>query len=425
MVRVAFVLTVILSFFAAGCGSQKQASAAAPTGPRVVAIATGQASVRNVAAGFEETGSFAADETSDIAPLVPGRVASTPVNVGDFVAQGQVVCELDHRDAQLRVDQARAQLEQATAGLRQAQSRIGWSGAGKFDPEQLPEAVAASASYESAKAMARQAAADAKRYENLVATGDVSRSAFEKARTQQETAEAQANAARQQYEAALNASRQSWGAVETSQASLEGVRAQLAQAEKALADTTIRAPFAGFIAARPVAEGEYVAVGNKIATIVRIYLLKLELQTPEQRASKVKTGMAVSARVSAYPNRDFVGKVTAINPSIDPASRMFIVEARFVNTESLLRPGMFSTAKVLLQGGENAVFVPRAAVLRDKTTDSYQVFVVENGTARLKVVVPGETEGDSTRINTGLNGTETVATSNLNELFDGAPVQKR
>ncbi len=58
--------------------------------------------------------------------------------------------------------------------------------------------------------------------------------------------------------------------VENSQASLEGMRAQLAQAEKALADTTIRAPFDGYITARPVAAGEYVALTNKIATIVRI-----------------------------------------------------------------------------------------------------------------------------------------------------------
>ena len=115
---------------------------------------------------------------------------------------------------------------------------------------------------------------------------------------QQETAEAQANAARQQYEAALNGARQSYGAVETSQASLDGVRAQLAQAEKALADTTIRAPFDGYITARPVAAGEYVALTNKIATIVRIGMLKLQLQTPEQRAAQVKLGMPVVARVA-------------------------------------------------------------------------------------------------------------------------------
>ena len=52
-------------------------------------------------------------------------MVATPVNVGDFVKQGQVICELDHRDAQLKLDQMRAQLEEATAAVRQAQSRIG------------------------------------------------------------------------------------------------------------------------------------------------------------------------------------------------------------------------------------------------------------------------------------------------------------
>jgi RND family efflux transporter MFP subunit len=206
---------------------------------------------------------------------------------------------------------------------------------------------------------------------------------------------------------------------------LQAVRAQLAQAEKALADTTIRAPFDGFISARPVAVGEYVALTNKIAIIVKVGVLKLQLQTPEQRASQVKTGMTVNARVAAWPDRVFTGKVTAINPSIDPASRVFIVEAKFDNPKAELRPGMFATAKVILPGGESAVFVPRAAVVRDKTTDSYQLFTVENGLAHLKVVVTGDAEGDSVRIVNGLNGGETVAAGRLTELYDGAAVEAK
>src|ERR1019366_6297467 len=126
--------------------------------------------------------------------------------------------------------------------------------------------------------------------------------------------------ARQQYEATLNGARQSWGAVENSQASLAGVRSQLAQSEKALADTTIRAPFDGFITARPVAVGQYVALSNKIATIMRIGTMKLDLQTPEQRAARGKLGMTVLARVAAYPDREFSGTVTAVDPSVDPNS---------------------------------------------------------------------------------------------------------
>jgi multidrug resistance efflux pump len=107
----------------------------------------------------------------------------------------------------LKLDQARAQLQEATAALRQVQSRIGWN-SGTSDPNQVPEVAAARANYQSAQAQAKVAAKDSQRYANLVATGDVSHSAFEKAHTQQETAEAQANAARQQYEATANTARQ-------------------------------------------------------------------------------------------------------------------------------------------------------------------------------------------------------------------------
>jgi multidrug efflux pump subunit AcrA (membrane-fusion protein) len=410
-------------FFQAACGSKQSAEASsAAAAPKAVAVSTAPAALRQVSAGFAETGSFVADESSDIAPPVAGRVIATPVNVGDFVKQGQIICELDHRDAQLRIDQMHAQLDEAVAAVRQAQSRIGLNATRAFDANAVPEVAAAKASYESAQAQARLAAADAKRYENLVKTGDVSRSAFEKARTQQETADAQANAAKQQYEAALNGAKQSYGAVESSQASLESMRAQLAQAEKGIADTTIHAPFDGYISARPVAAGEHVALTDKIATIVRVGTMKLQLQTPEQRSARASIGMTVVARVSAFPDRDFEGKVSAINPSVDPNSRAFILEARFNNPKAELRPGMFATARVLLPGTEDAVFVPRSAVIHDRTTDANQVFVIDNNAARLRVVLTGETDGAFIRILSGLTGKETVATNHQSDLFDGSPV---
>jgi multidrug efflux pump subunit AcrA (membrane-fusion protein) len=86
---------------------------------------------------------------------------------------------------------------------------------------------------------------------------------------------------------------------------------------------------------------------------------------------------------------------------------------------------MFATARVQLPGGETAVFVPKSAVLRDTTTDSNQVFTIENGKARLRVVVVGEADGDAIRIASGLVGNETVAVDRLGELFDGAAVESR
>ncbi|HXE63564.1 MAG TPA: efflux RND transporter periplasmic adaptor subunit [Bryobacteraceae bacterium] len=412
-----------LALLMAACGSDKAAEVkTAPPAP--VAISTATVSEREVPADFEETGTFIAEEISQVAPVAAGRVIATPVDVGARVHKGEVICELDPRDAQLRLDQAKAQLAEATANVRQMQSRIGLSTASNsaFNADKVPEVAAAHANYESAQANAKLAAADAQRYVNLAATGDVSASAVERARTQQETAEAQVNAARQQYEAAANTARQSSAAVSTSEASLDAVKAQVAQAEKALADTKIRAPFDGFITARPVAAGEYVALQDKIATIVRIGTVKLDLQTPEQRASLAHVGDKVIARVAAFPAREFKGKVIAVNASVDPNSRAFILEAAFENADGALKPGMFATAHVQLAGTEKALFVPKQAVQRDKTTDSNQVFTISDGKAHLRVVAIEETNGDEVRLASGVTGGEVVATSKLTELYDGAPV---
>ena len=70
------------------------------------------------------------------------------------------------------------------------------------------------------------------------------------------------------------------------------------------------------------------------------------------------------------------------------------------------------------------VFVPRDAVVRDKTTDSNFVYVVDHGQARMRVVLIGEALGNSVRVQSGLSGNESVVTANQSKLFDGAPVQE-
>ena len=137
-------------------------------------------------------------------------------------------------------------------------------------------------------AQAKLAEADAQRYENLIKTGDVSQSAYDKARTQADTAKAQANSARQQYEAALNSARQNFQGVMTAQASLAGARAQTAMAQKAVDDTVIRAPFAGYVSARPVGGGPVRGADVEDRDRGAGHPIKLELQVPESNAPQMK-----------------------------------------------------------------------------------------------------------------------------------------
>jgi RND family efflux transporter MFP subunit len=414
-------LTIFLAACAPPPGIQKKTEKKLPA--EKIVYSTAKATIRNVPAYIQATGSFIAEESSDVAPAVGGRVAATPVEIGDFVKKGQVICRLEDRDALLKLDQARAGLEQTKFILRQAQSRVGLSGNTIFDAEAVPEVASAHAAHQSAMASAKLAAADARRYENLVKSGDISQSMYEKIKTQQEMTEASANSARKQYEAQVNAAQQNFRAIEAAQASLAASESLVAQAQKGLEDTSIKAPFDGYIIDRPVSAGQWLGTNSKVATLENIATVKLRLQIPEQQAAMVKGGMSVTARIAAYANRDFTGKVIAVVPSVNSNSRAFSAEARFSNAKAELRPGMFANAKMMLQGSERAVFVPSKAVFYDNTTDASHIYSVLNGVARLNVVLKGDTDGDQVRLISGLKGDEIVVIDNQANIYDGARIE--
>jgi RND family efflux transporter MFP subunit len=213
--------------------------------------------------------------------------------------------------------------------------------------------------------------------------------------------------------------------ISTAQAQLEAARSQVGLARKALSDTTITAPFSGHVSDRPVAAGEYVTPASKIATILKTNPVKLRVQVPELDAARIRRGMEVEVAVDAYPDTRYTGKVTAINPAVELTSRAVVVEVEIENRNNQLRPGMFATARILQSEGGEGVFVSRNAVMEDPNTNSFRVFVIEADTARLRVVQLGEQDGNSVRIVTGVSAGEVVATANLDQLYDGAPVVRR
>jgi multidrug efflux pump subunit AcrA (membrane-fusion protein) len=403
----------------AGAGARREgAGEAAP-----VTITTAKAVAREVPSYIQATGSLSADETSDVASQTSGQVVSTPVGVGAFVRQGAVIARLNDRDARLRLRQAQAGVLQAVAGVRQAEARLGLRPNGNFDASSIPEVRSANAILEQAQAELRLAEANERRYRELVETGDVAVSIYDQHRTQRDTARARVNSARQQLESAINTARQSNQAIQSAEAAVESARSQVAIAQKALADAVVRAPYAGYISNRPIAVGEYVTPASVVATLLRTNPIKLMLQVPEADAPFIAAGMGVSLEVDAHGDKKFAGRVTAVNPAIDPASRAATIEVQVENADNSLRAGMFATARIVRQGGNLSVFVPRAAVLGDPNTKSYRVFVIQNDTAKLRVVQIGTEEGDWIQIISGVQPDEVLATSNLQQLYEGARVK--
>lgn len=420
-----FGILALSLFFACGKSqteANRQANANQEKSDAPVSITVDKAVSREIPSYIQATGSLTANETSDVSSKASGKVVSVSVDVGDFVGQGATLARLDDSDARLRLQEAQAGVTQAIAAVRQAEARLGLAPNGSFNASAIPEVRSAGANYEQALAELNQAEANEKRYRDLVETGDVAMITYEQFRTTRDTARARLNVAKQQLEAAVNAAKLNNQAIKSAQAAVEAARTQAATAQQAVADAVIRAPFSGFVSSRPVAVGEFVSTSSIVATILRTNPIKAQLQVAEADVPNVVLGRGVSIEVDAYKDRKFGGAVTAVNPAIDPVSRSAIIEATVENNDNALRSGMFATAQIVREGGKTGVFVPRAAVLNDQPTQSYRVFVIQENTARLRVVQLGTEENETVQIITGVNPDETVATSNLAQLYEGAKV---
>lgn len=411
--------------FAASCssGSGKggaNANASAEKPP--IQVTVGRSIGREIGSTISASGSLVAEETSDVAPKVAGKVVSVSINVGDFVGAGQTIAKVDDREVRYQVSIAQAAVNSARSAVRQAEARLGLLDKNRFDASVVPEVRAANANYEQAQAELRQAEANEKRYRELKESGDVAEITYEQFKTARDTANSRANNAKQQLEAAINTAKQSNQAILTAQAGVQTAITQLENAQRNLADTSIKAPFGGYVSARPVAVGEFVSTSSVIATILRTNPMKAQIQIAEADVPYIVGGRGVSLEVDAYKDRKFAGTVSAVNPAVDPTSRSAMVEALVENNGNLLRSGMFVQAKITREGGTSGVFVPKSAVYNDASTQSQRVFVIVEGVAKLKTVQLGVEEGDMIQIVTGVDADQNVATSNLDQLYEGAKV---
>ncbi|MBD0371134.1 MAG: efflux RND transporter periplasmic adaptor subunit [Pyrinomonadaceae bacterium] len=409
----AFLLALLsLSLLAVACNRSKaEGSKSANTQPQqvmVVEVTTTPAILRQLPRFLEATGSLAADEQTDVAPATSGKVISVGVDLGTFVQKGAVLVRLDDRDSRIRLDQATAQVAQAQSQVRQAEARLGLRPGQSFNVERVAEVASARVALELAEKQLR-------RFERLIESGDVSRSAYDQQKAQRDQLQ-------QQLEAARTQAQQSYAGIQTARAAVEAAQSQVASARKAIADAIVTAPIAGFVSDRPADVGEYVTPSSKIATIVRTNPLRMRIDVPEQAVSNIQAGQSISVTVSTYPDRTFSGRVHHISPSVTPNSRTLTVEAEVENSEDLLKPGQFATVRILLPQSDPAVLVPARAVKTESGTS--RVFVIKDGIAQQRIVQLGQTEGDLVEIKSGVAADEPVATSNVELLSDGMPVRQ-
>jgi len=229
----------------------------------------------------------------------------------------------------------------------------------------------------------------------------------------------------QRYENALQSGGVTQQQVDAARLQLKNAKAQLDHAKIKVGDTNVRATINGIVNKRFIEPGSYVAPGSQMFEIVNVSSLKLRVEVDENQIVRFKVGDVIKVKASVYPDREFTGKITFIAPKAS-ASLNFPVEIQVSNTAgNELKAGMYGTA--IFSSADDEVkakpvlVVPREAFVGG--LNNSEVFVVNNGLAKLTKVQTGRNFGEWIEVLDGLNDGQIVVTSGQINLTDGAKVK--
>lgn len=272
-----------------------------------------------------------------LAAEVGGRLSELLIEEGQSIQASQVVARIDPVPYILKRDEA-------TAALAQAQAQLDLMLAGSRDEdiqrarEQLREA----------RASATAATADVSRVEEVFAAGSATARQRDEARAAAERTTALAAAAEQQLARILSGNRKE--EIRSAQAAVDLARARLAQAEKAVADCTVRSPLTGTVAAKSAEQGEVVAAGTALATVSRLDEVWLSVYIPETQLSHVRLGQPAWVCAEGNPQR-YAGTVTFVASEAEFTPRnaqtrderaklVYRVKITLPNPNGVFKPGM-------------------------------------------------------------------------------------
>lgn len=344
------------------------------------------------------------------------------IQAGDQVTRGTVLARVRQSDYQAKVDQAKSLQNEAASGLDTNKS-------------QLLEAQAAvessRAQLAEAEAAFERARLEFERAKKLYEAESLTKSDYDTAKAQYDSALAQVNAAKAQLNGALAKVNTAKAQIQMTQAKIRTATAQTAEASIPLGDTQLRAPVSAVVLQRKVEVGSLVAAGTNGFTLADTTSVKAAFGVPDLALKSLKQGDTLTITTDAVPGTEFPGHVSRISPSADQNSRVFEIEVTIPNESNLLKPGMVAALQVVEGGGGaplEASVVPLTAIVRSKDNpNSYAVFVIDESSgqpvARLRNVTLGETVGNTVAVTSGLQVGERVITTGASLVADGEQVQ--
>jgi membrane fusion protein (multidrug efflux system) len=354
------------------------------------------------------TGEFVAIEDVVIAAMVDGPIVYCPWREGDRVKAGQKLVEIDRRVYRANVQSAEAAVKVARAKLDDMESGT--------RPEEIAKAEESVRQLEEKTAFAK---VDYERTAKLVESGALPGEVLDKVRVEFVSQTAQLVAAKEQLK--MLEAGPTRTALAVQQAALDEAEARLALEKAKLAECVIEAPFSGTVMKVHVRPGDMAAAKARLIEVADLSSGVMRFAVPEAFTAQVHTGMALEARLDAYPDKVFNGRVIRVYPDIDRRIRTRTVEAKIAGILDVM-PGMFARLILKLRQVDDAVVVPLAALVTTPEGDKV-VFVVKDGKALRRKVKTGIEASDRIQVLEGINSGDKVIVSGHKELKDGVDVR--
>jgi len=341
--------------------------ATGPGGRAPMTVDAAPVSRHEIAEFITVVGNLIGEATVDVVPRVGGRIAAITVKLGDRVAKGQAVAKMEDNDIKEQVNQAQSNLEVNKANVIARESDL------------------------------KAAEMTLNRQKSLYANGGL-------------TSKANLDDADAKYNAAV-------AAVNVAKAQQQQTQGRVDELRVTLGNTNIVSPVDGFVSKRNLDQGAFAGTNTPLISVVDISTVRLVANLIEKDFRRVQQGAQAVVEVDAFPGEKFTGEVSRVAPVFDAATRTAVMEIEVPNPGYRLKPGMYARVSLTADRRDNALTVPRNAIV--DIEGKHGVYVVDGQTVRFKEVRTGLQDPERVEVLNGLDEGQKVVTVGALALRDG------
>lgn len=418
-------LAVVMAGFSGCAHKAVESSASGSTEERVVPVTVQPVDSRQVERTVEVVGTLRGWEQVTVGAKRGGRVTKVFHDMGDHVRPGEPLIELESVDAKLTLyqTQSRYYAELTKLGITDDQAKTALKRFGITEELLLGEAatkmIDQAPAIVQASTAVEKAANNVKRVRSLYQRGAGALEELQNFENDFKAAEAAKDNAIATARNVIANAVAAKVAIDAAEQTIKDLIV-LAPDPLMLPEATDRSKLTYGITKRVVSEGQILRDGDPVMDLVIEEPLRLWTNVPERYSAEVRLGQPVRVTVASFPGKAFQGKVVRINPSVDPVSRTFQVEAQVPNLDGSLRPGGFAKASIQTDQRSEAKVVPVESVV--KFAGVTKVFVVDGKVAKAVNVSTGLEGPGWVEILGEIESGAQVVTTGQTQLAEGTPV---